>query len=343
MLDYLLDVSSYIFIGSFICILFILFYEINLKLKGRSVSWLQRMNTLILGVYFSILFALTISPVYGFSNEIVFDEVNLTPGKVIENIDTNYLNFFGNIAMFMPLGFFVPMISRKFHKMSKVCFLGFCISFMIEVIQLFLIRGTDIDDLILNTIGTVIGYAIFLLFKNGFKVLGKYIGIRRKRNEKILKRDSAIIFLLIGVMLFSVMSIGFYKRGEYMQQETISNENIKNEDYESRKYAEKTKDNRFKSISFNAKNVYIVEDDESKELYSLDSNEKIAPASTAKMLTAVTVLQFCDLYDQVIVGNEINNVASDASKAGLRTGNKVTVKQLLEGIYISSLYWQKNC
>jgi glycopeptide antibiotics resistance protein len=75
-----------------------------------------------------------------------------------------------NILMFLPLGFIFPVAFKKartFYK-TTICMLLF--SFLIEFVQYFIGRSADIDDLILNTSGAMLGYFLFYklskLFKN---------------------------------------------------------------------------------------------------------------------------------------------------------------------------------
>lgn len=74
------------------------------------------------------------------------------------------INFPGNIIMFMPIGFFAGLLSDK-PQWWKGTLWAFALSFFIETAQLFVARGTDIDDLILNTIGGLAGYVLFLLVR----------------------------------------------------------------------------------------------------------------------------------------------------------------------------------
>lgn len=72
------------------------------------------------------------------------------------------VNFLGNIAMFVPIGLFLPMLSQK-CSLSKTLLIGLGISLLIELCQIPLGRGVDIDDLWLNTLGAALGYALFAL------------------------------------------------------------------------------------------------------------------------------------------------------------------------------------
>lgn len=75
------------------------------------------------------------------------------------------INLFGNIALFIPFGFFLPWLNKKYKKISTTLFQSTLIILAVEIIQLFTLKGTcDIDDLILNTIGILIGYILCRLF-----------------------------------------------------------------------------------------------------------------------------------------------------------------------------------
>lgn len=76
------------------------------------------------------------------------------------------VNIIGNIAMFIPIGIVWPAVFRKLDTHIKVIAAGVSLSLFIETIQIPLYnRVTDIDDLILNSIGFLIGYGIYLLVK----------------------------------------------------------------------------------------------------------------------------------------------------------------------------------
>jgi len=65
------------------------------------------------------------------------------------------------------LGFSIPP-RFKVNKLWKVVLLGFLISLLVEVIQLFASkRSFDVDDLILNTLGAGIGFLLYRLFDKG--------------------------------------------------------------------------------------------------------------------------------------------------------------------------------
>jgi len=82
-------------------------------------------------------------------------------------------NIGGNILLFIPLGFSIANMFPHF-SWKKVIILGAITSLIVELIQLNMpLRSLDIDDLLLNTIGTAVGYLSFKLVKKFLVNRGK--------------------------------------------------------------------------------------------------------------------------------------------------------------------------
>ena len=94
---------------------------------------------------------------------------NLIPFAHIADYETcreSLINIIGNTAMFLPLGIVWPSVFRELNTHWKVIAAGAGTSLTIEFLQLpFFERVSDIDDLILNCLGFLLGYGIFLLFR----------------------------------------------------------------------------------------------------------------------------------------------------------------------------------
>lgn len=76
------------------------------------------------------------------------------------------LGFILNIFLFIPLGFLCPLMSKYYQHIKNTLFIGLGLSLSIEIVQLFTpYRATDIDDLITNVVGTLIGYLCFKLIQ----------------------------------------------------------------------------------------------------------------------------------------------------------------------------------
>lgn len=97
--------------------------------------------------------------------------VNLVPFQTIKGYykpenwnpeSTKTANVIGNIVLFMPLGFLLPLIFPKTDKLLIMFLLSLLVSVCLEASQYFFQSGfADIDDVILNTLGGVLGYGFF--------------------------------------------------------------------------------------------------------------------------------------------------------------------------------------
>ena len=97
----------------------------------------------------------TLYDAMGTSWEEMKERINWLPFS--EKIDP--VGYLLNVVMFLPFGILVPLIWKRIRKGTCLAALGF--SALIEVTQLFSGRGTDVDDLIMNTLGAVIGYLAY--------------------------------------------------------------------------------------------------------------------------------------------------------------------------------------
>jgi glycopeptide antibiotics resistance protein len=101
------------------------------------------------------------------------------------------LNSFLNVFLFIPLGFMLPFVCESYKRLKTTLLFGMATSLVIELLQLFTYRKTDVNDLITNTIGTLLG---FLAAK---KVIEKY-------KKEGVKGKSTELFVVIG-LVFVVM------------------------------------------------------------------------------------------------------------------------------------------
>ncbi len=78
------------------------------------------------------------------------------------DLDIIIINLLGNLLIFTPMGFLLPLLSKKFRKAWIVICVGFISSLAVESIQfIFTVGSADIDDLILNTLGAWLGYLAY--------------------------------------------------------------------------------------------------------------------------------------------------------------------------------------
>ncbi len=129
--------------------------------------------SIILVFYLLILFKLVFAKLpisAGFPIRITasFASVNLIPLKSIlfylggqPTWQIAMKNLLGNIILFTPLGFLLPLIFVKINKLPQIIIIALIFSFSIETTQIMFGLGSwDIDDIILNTMGAVIGFWI---------------------------------------------------------------------------------------------------------------------------------------------------------------------------------------
>lgn len=139
------------------------------KKRIRLISWVLFVMYILLLVYFLFL-----SEEYGRKDFALREyRYNLTPFQEIKRFwiyrekvgyFAAFLNLAGNVIGFVPFGFFLPIISYRFRNVFLTGTLGFSLSLLVECVQLIGKVGCfDVDDLILNTLGAVVGYVIFLV------------------------------------------------------------------------------------------------------------------------------------------------------------------------------------
>ena len=63
-----------------------------------------------------------------------------------------------NVILFLPMGLFLPVLWSRMNSFGKTVGFGFCVSLLIEILQIFTYRATDINDIMTNTFGTCIGF-----------------------------------------------------------------------------------------------------------------------------------------------------------------------------------------
>ena len=108
--------------------------------------------------------------------------VNLVPMNQIELFfgllrSSNYsfrklaiINLVGNIAIFIPFGFFLSFLVKRYRNYFKLFLFSLLFIFLCEFIQYYFKVGTfDIDDIILNLLGVTVGYLLFVVFRSVYE------------------------------------------------------------------------------------------------------------------------------------------------------------------------------
>lgn len=118
--------------------------------NSRQALWY-----LVLSVYLAAVDAVVGLPCLLY---IRFDcNVNLTP---FAYMFSDYRNSLLNVLLFVPLGFFLLVLWKRFRPFWLTALFGLGFSLTIELLQLFTLRATDINDLMTNTAGTILGWCL---------------------------------------------------------------------------------------------------------------------------------------------------------------------------------------
>lgn len=80
----------------------------------------------------------------------------------------------------------------------------------------------------------------------------------------------------------------------------------------------------------------LIEETTGTILYEKNSREKMYPASMTKMLTALVAMDYFKPEELITVGQEVNEIPWDSSKAGHNVGETITVKNIIRGLMIPS-------
>ena len=141
-------------------------------LEEKKNIWLKIL-LIMLAMYLAQLFYLLLTPTYFFRRfSFSVERLNMIPFRVLSEWLAHPFNFFGNVLLFMPLGFFEVLLHPGYTRKRQLLLSAAAAastSLVVEFAQLFNYRVSDVDDIILNTIGAVFGSLLcMLLQKTGF-------------------------------------------------------------------------------------------------------------------------------------------------------------------------------
>ena len=171
-------VFSFHAVSIFLTVLWVL-VRVFVCLKQGAIRWKRELQLLLVYICIMVVARVTFFPfskVDGQVQPLIFDkanalnfQINLIPLAYLFDYETKreaIINVIGNTTMFIPIGIVWPIVYKELNKHWTVIAAGVGFSLTIELLQLpFYGRHTDIDDLLLNSIGFLIGYGIYLLVK----------------------------------------------------------------------------------------------------------------------------------------------------------------------------------
>lgn len=165
---------SYTFMVIFVTVLWLLVRGV-VWMKQKKMDWKRELQLLLVYICIIVVVRFTFCPfgkVDGKIQPLVFYKDNwlnfrINPIPFVHLFDyvierEAWLNFIGNTAMFIPVGIIWPAVYKRLNTPAKVIVAGIGFSLCIEILQLpFHDRVSDIDDLILNSLGYLMGYGIY--------------------------------------------------------------------------------------------------------------------------------------------------------------------------------------
>lgn len=274
--------------GNFILVALIsiviwLIYRIYSSIRNKKINIFREIVLFIFFVYFLFLLLLTMfkGGRIEFSNQFnsymyreqgLLGIINIVPIKDTINtfmhsetgLRNSLRNVIGNILVFMPLGFFIPLLFEKLNNFKKVFKIGFLSSLAIELCQLFVNSNVcDIDDVIYNTLGAVVGFICYRTFEMimiKINLKNKLDKIRDFHTNNILKKIVKGISIVIMVTLVTYV-YAFYN--QTMSAE-LSNKEI------AKKAFNCSDENIIEIKEFNGSKFYLIKDEFCIEVRRID-------------------------------------------------------------------------
>ncbi len=134
--------------------------------------------------------------------------VNLVPFTEIMRYKVGthafYMNVVGNILIFLPFGYFVSSYVKA-SKISHILFISLLTSFTIEFIQHYIGRSFDIDDILLNVVGSILGFLLYIAINAIEKHLPRFF-----RSTLFYNIVCLILFAIIFVYFTRLIGLGWF-------------------------------------------------------------------------------------------------------------------------------------
>ena len=168
-------------------------YFLWLKKSGKVQSLLHTVAVFVFGYY---LFGLLTVTGIGFTSTMNFHpNISWTPfvGMITGPIDTIL-----NVILFVPLGFFLPLLYKKYHNIKAIALTGLLLSLAVEFVQMFDWGSSDINDLMTNTAGACVGFLIYCL-------LSRILPANLKKQFQSRKVNAMVEVFFFAICTFVIM------------------------------------------------------------------------------------------------------------------------------------------
>jgi len=176
---------------TFISVLFITLRIAHLSKSNKKIIFHKEILSLIFIIYILCLYYILMYQ----TNE--YDSINLIPFEEILTYpigSSKFINYtINNIILFIPFGFYSSYYIN--NKNTKICIITtLIVSLSIELMQYYINTTFNIDNIILNVLGGILGYLLFICFK-----------AIESRLPKFMKSDNFINFILITIIILIVL------------------------------------------------------------------------------------------------------------------------------------------
>lgn len=177
----------------FLVIAPVVIYQFIMAVQKNKSTLSHYLWTYIFMIYIWLVFSVTgLGSIYdmlskgGFLSALSKANLSLIPFQ-----SNGSATYFMNVFMVMPLGFLLPFIWKNFRNVFKTTLVGFTLSVLIEFSQLFTNRLADIDDIVMNTLGAVLGYMVW-------KALGRVFFPKKASDRtKPLSMHEPVIYIVL--------------------------------------------------------------------------------------------------------------------------------------------------
>lgn len=148
----------------------LIYWIIRLIFKRENNDMRRDIIKSMFAIYITLALAITFDNLNSYYTITFSNSFNLLPLKETISMFKNDISMAlyqvcGNVVLFIPFGIFIPLLYKKEQNIIKVGLLSFIFSLLIEISQFMLGRIGDVDDLIFNTIGGIVGFITYILIK----------------------------------------------------------------------------------------------------------------------------------------------------------------------------------
>lgn len=174
-----------------------------IKINHEKFIFYKEFLNLIFIVYVLLLFQLLTSTEMNTNSGL-----NIVPFTEIFRYEMGsklfIFNVIGNIVIFIPFGYFVSGYVKA-NKVSHILFISVITSLTIELVQLQIGRSFDIDDILLNVVGSIMGFLLFI----GLTAIKKHLP-RFFQSDLFYNVLCIVLFLLAFVYFTRTIGLGWF-------------------------------------------------------------------------------------------------------------------------------------